>query len=93
VQTPRGLARLGLLAGRLSGFPEKLRRGEFPILVEGVAADRQPVIESAQLVRVAGTATFRTYMERSRPNPRAAVCLFPGTDQLASASSGYIPIR
>lgn len=88
-RTPQGIE----VVGRLSGFPGGLGNDEFPVLIEGVGGDRQMLPHSAELVRTKGTATFRGYLRPGEPIPRAAVCLFAGTDKLASASSGYIPIQ
>jgi hypothetical protein len=82
-----------MIEGRLSGFPEKLGDAGFPVYLEGVDGARNLLPHSAVLVEAKGTAAFRGYLKRSEPIPRAAVCLFTGTDKLASASSGYIPIK
>jgi hypothetical protein len=79
--------------GRLSGIPEKQGDAELPILIEGVGGDRRFLPTSAQLVRTRGRSGFSGYLRAGKEPPRAAVCLFAGTQLLASASSGYVPIR
>jgi hypothetical protein len=81
------------ITGRLSGFPNKLGDAAYPIYLEGVDGARRLLPQSAVLIETKGAAVFRGYLKRSEPIPRAAVCLFAGTDKLASASSGYIPIK
>jgi hypothetical protein len=81
------------VSGELSGLPLKQQRAPLPILVEGVDADRRFLGSSGQIVQTRGSETFRTVLRRMKTRPGAVACLFAGTNTLASASSGYVPIR
>jgi len=81
------------VTGRLSELPERGDYADLPVLIEGVGADRKFIRGSAQLLHARGNSRFRGRLRAGKQAPRAVVCLFSGTQLLASASSGFVPIR
>lgn len=63
------------------------------VALEGVGSDRKIIPSTLNLATVNQDGSFEGYLNQAREvTPREGVCLFPGTTELASASSGYFPL-
>src|SRR5207237_10567277 len=81
------------IIGRLTNSPRKLAPSKLPILIEGVGAGRHFLSGTGQIVSATPGQFFRGRLKPDKNVSPEAVCLFAGTRTLASASSGYVPIR
>ncbi len=65
-----------------------------PIFLEGVDSKRNFLPLSAQIVYTDRDGNFMGYLnDRNQMPLREVICLFAGTDKLASASSGYVRLH
>jgi hypothetical protein len=63
------------------------------VAIEGVDSDRKIIPSTLNLATVNADGSFEGYLNpASEVTPLEGVCLFTGTTELASASSGYFPL-
>lgn len=91
-QGPNEIFVQGELTGTDKFFNEK---EPFSVYVIGVDGARNFIPETGNLLQVGTDGKFEGYLSpaRNKSNPEEIVCIFAGTTELASASSGYVPVR
>lgn len=82
------------MRGRLDGINGYYdEQDPLVVAIEGVDGNREFLSGTLQVVTVAPDGSFEGYLSPDGgSNPHEVVCLFAGTTELASASSGYVPI-
>lgn len=83
-----------LVTGFLKDVDEYLG-GRVPlmVLVQGVDGKRNFIPEAMALVTVAKDGSFQTRVPTGKERIEEVVCLFAGTEELASAGSGYVRVK
>jgi hypothetical protein len=83
------------IKGRLDNIdPYYDQKVPLQVALEGVDSDRKIIPATLSLVTVNPDGSFEGYLTPARGGtPREGVCLFCGTTELASASSGYFPLE
>lgn len=79
----------GVLSG-IEKFPNQ--RAPYRVMVQGVDGNRRFIPEATQVVDVEKDGSFQTWIYSSKERVTEVICFFAGTTELASASSGYIPV-
>lgn len=83
-----------LVTGFLKDVDEYLG-GRVPlmVMVQGVDGKRNFIPEAAAVVPVEKDGSFQTRISTRKERIEEVVCLFAGTDELASAGSGYVRVK
>lgn len=91
-QGPNEIFVSGELAGTEQFFNEK---EPFSVYVIGVDGARSFMPETGKLLQVTREGKFEGTLapSRNKKNAEEVVCIFAGTEELASASSGYVQVR
>lgn len=83
-----------VVKGKLSEVDEKFLTGRVPlrVMVQGVDGKRRFIGDAAQTVDVNKDGSFEGTIYSQKERIEEVMCLFAGTDMLASAGSGYVRV-
>ena len=79
--------------GKLEGWEEFFDEKNPPmVFVQGVDDKSNFIPQAASLTPIDQNGAFQTFIFSQRPEIKEVLCLFAGTAELASASSGFVPV-